>query len=117
MAELPPDRPDVLRDEPLDALRTPAPRRRPIWIVALIFACIAAGAAAYYFYYLRGSGAPAAEESSKGKGKGKGGRDSGRAVPILAAPVRTADIGVYLTGLGTVTPLATVTVRSRVDGQ
>jgi multidrug efflux system membrane fusion protein len=38
-------------------------------------------------------------------------------VPILAAPARTADIPVYLTGLGTVTPLATVTVRSRVDGQ
>jgi multidrug efflux system membrane fusion protein len=85
----------------------------------LIVSCIAAGAGAYYYYYMRGSDAVAAEDGSKakGKGKGKGGRDSGRPVPILAAPVRTADIGVYLTGLGTVTPLATVTVRSRVDGQ
>src|SRR6185295_2676614 len=30
---------------------------------------------------------------------------------------RTGDIGVFYTGLGVVTPLATVTVRSRVDGQ
>ena len=32
-------------------------------------------------------------------------------------PARTADVDVYLNALGTVTPLRTVTVRSRVDGQ
>ena len=38
-------------------------------------------------------------------------------VPVVAEPARSGDIRVYLDGLGTVTPLATVTVRSRVDGQ
>ena len=38
-------------------------------------------------------------------------------VPIVAAAARTRDVGVYLKGLGTVTPLNTVTVRSRVDGE
>jgi membrane fusion protein, multidrug efflux system len=38
-------------------------------------------------------------------------------VPVVAVPARTADVGVYLSGLGTVTPIATVTVRSRVDGE
>jgi len=38
-------------------------------------------------------------------------------IPIVAAAARTRDVGVYLKGLGTVTPLNTVTVRSRVDGE
>ena len=40
-----------------------------------------------------------------------------RPVPVVAAPVTAHDMGVYLTGLGSVTPLNTVTVKSRVDGQ
>jgi multidrug efflux system membrane fusion protein len=42
---------------------------------------------------------------------------AGRAVPVSGVPARTGDLGVYISGLGTVTALNTVTVRSRVDGQ
>lgn len=42
---------------------------------------------------------------------------AGRAVPVLAANAKQGDLGVTLTGLGTVTALNTVTVKSRVDGQ
>jgi multidrug efflux system membrane fusion protein len=38
-------------------------------------------------------------------------------VPVVAAAARTRDVGVYLNGLGAVTPLNTVTLRSRVDGE
>jgi membrane fusion protein, multidrug efflux system len=38
-------------------------------------------------------------------------------ISVVAAAARTHDVGVYLKGLGTVTPLNTVTVRSRVDGE
>jgi multidrug efflux system membrane fusion protein len=37
--------------------------------------------------------------------------------PVFVASARKGDMNVYLTGLGSVTPLNNVTVRSRVDGQ
>ena len=39
------------------------------------------------------------------------------AVPVVTGVAHRGDIGVYFTGLGTVTPLQTVTVKTRVDGQ
>src|SRR5437016_5374297 len=57
----------------------------------------------------------------RGQPKGEAGRaKSGAAAPPLMISTATAqkgDIGVYVTALGGVTPLATVAVRSRVDGQ
>jgi multidrug efflux system membrane fusion protein len=38
-------------------------------------------------------------------------------IPVVTVQARTGDIGVYVTGLGTVTPLNTITVKSRVDGE
>ena len=38
-------------------------------------------------------------------------------VPVTAVAAKKGDIRIYLTGLGTVTPLHTVTVKSRVDGE
>lgn len=40
-----------------------------------------------------------------------------RPVPVVTAPATTRDMGVYLTGLGAMTPLNTVTVHTRVNGQ
>jgi len=38
-------------------------------------------------------------------------------VPVVVTAARTSDVAVYLGGLGSVTPLNTVTVHTRVDGE
>ncbi len=40
-----------------------------------------------------------------------------RTVPVVVAPVQRGQLTLYLFGLGAVTPLNTVEIRSRVDGQ
>src|SRR5262249_55627174 len=53
---------------------------------------------------------------SRGGGKAPPPR-GGRVVSVVASPARAGDMPVYLHGLGPVTAINTVTVRSRVDGQ
>jgi multidrug efflux system membrane fusion protein len=85
-------------------------RKRPwLW---LLFVVIVAGGV--YFLWPKSSGPKSSGTSSKGAG---GGRSQDRAIPVVGARATKGDIGVYLTGLGTVTPIYTVTVKSRVDGQ
>ena len=96
----------------------PPPERRSargwLWLILIV---VLAGAG--YYYYDRhkteaaADAAKKAAEDAKGKGKGSGGGPT----PVVAAPVRKGDLNVHLYALGTVTPLRTVTVRSRVDGQ
>jgi multidrug efflux system membrane fusion protein len=52
--------------------------------------------------------------SSAATGRGGAGP---AAIPVVAATAHKGDIGVYYTGLGSVIPIQTVTVKSRVDGQ
>ncbi|HSQ03390.1 MAG TPA: MdtA/MuxA family multidrug efflux RND transporter periplasmic adaptor subunit [Burkholderiales bacterium] len=89
---------------------TPRERHRRWWLVAIVIV-VAAVVGGYYFW-------PKAEpQSTAQQRRGKGGPNAGRPMPVVAAAAKTADVDVYLSGLGTVTPLATVTVKSRVDGQ
>ena len=55
-------------------------------------------------------------KGDKGDKSGKGG-GRGPAAPVAVGMARTSNVSIYLNGLGTVTPLRTVTVRSRVDGE
>jgi membrane fusion protein, multidrug efflux system len=75
-----------------------------VWIAVLI-----AAAAGIYFLWPRITGAKSAAASKAGA--------TPAAIPVVAATARKGDIGVYYSGLGAVTPLATVTVKTRVDGQ
>jgi multidrug efflux system membrane fusion protein len=80
-----------------------------IWLAALVL--IGAG---LYLIWRHYSPATAANASSSATAKGGAGS---ALIPVVAARAHTGDIGVYYTGLGSVTPILTVTVKSRVDGQ
>ncbi len=90
-------------------IEKPETRRRSLrgaWVVILVLILAAAGVAVYF---LQPSEAP--------RPTGRRGIDPSRPTPVVVAPAKTGDINIYLNGLGTVTPLKTVTVRSRVDGE
>src|SRR5437762_13904071 len=92
-------------------------RRRNLLIVAL-FLVVAAAIVGAWIYYdkSRGGEAAAQPQAKTGKGRGKGG-DGGGPIPVVASVAQLGDIPIYLSGLGTVVPMRTVIVRSRVDGE
>ena len=83
-------------------------RRRRLWLWLAVLLVLGLGA---YFVWSRIAAAKAASAAKAAAAKGP------PPIPVVAATSHKGDIGVYYSGLGAVTPLATVTVKSRVDGQ
>lgn len=101
---------------PSSKLRTPSSppatkrRRWPFWLAALVILAAAVG-------YLRSQRpAPKATTAQGSGGGGRGGRGGG-ATPVSVQTVQKGNMGEYIEALGTVTPVYTVTVASRVAGQ
>jgi membrane fusion protein, multidrug efflux system len=90
--------------------RTDKPsRRRWPWVLLAVLLLLALGA---YFLWPKMTGTKTA-----GPAGAKGAAKGAAPIPVVVTKSRTGDIGVYYTGLGAVTPLATVTIKTRVDGQ
>jgi membrane fusion protein, multidrug efflux system len=88
----------------------PPRRRRRLWIWILLLVLLGAGG---YYFWSRKPPAAATGKNNGQKGPGAG----GGAAPVDAAKAVKGNIGVYVTGLGAVTPIYTVTIHTRVDGQ
>jgi multidrug efflux system membrane fusion protein len=94
-------------------------RKRP-WFLILRWLLILAALAAAVYAYNRFSGGSEAQPGSKFGKQGPGskyGQREDEPTPVSVESVKQGDFPVYLTGLGTVTGLRTVTVRPRVDGE
>ena len=96
----------VFSDPPVSDAPPRAPRRRRWpWVVGVAVLALVA------FLVLRSGKKGATQAAAAARAQ------ASRAVPVVAVPAKSGDMGVFLTGLGTVTAINTVTVRSRVDGQ
>ena len=120
---------DLPRDssiQPARPLLLEAPSRlwyRRAWVWILIGVLIIAGV---WFWRSRSQAPDSAQGQSQdatgsSKGGGRRGQQGGpgpnAVMPVGTATAKQADVPIYLNGLGSVTPVSTVTVKSRVDGQ
>src|SRR5262245_29589773 len=82
-------------------------------ITVLFIACLVIAAVVGVYYM------PQWQQTSAAVSKGgrRGSPAAADPVPVLAIAARTADVPVYLDGVGTAKALNTVTVRSQVDGK
>jgi membrane fusion protein, multidrug efflux system len=93
--------------EPFRPSPSPHKRRRHgwVWLIVAVLAC-----GAIYWMYRQYGASQRARQAKLAAMQIK-------AVPITTGTVKKGDIGVYLEGIGTVTPVYTVQVVSRVQGQ
>jgi len=109
------DRQDVQETMPSYQMTEAPPPGKPkrygwLWLVILVLV----GLGVYYYFRSQANSAKAASDSAQSPG-GRSGRGSG-AIPVDAARARKGDIGIYDTGLGSVTPVYTVTIKSQISG-
>src|SRR5271166_2786478 len=95
------ERPDI---RPVDVVSRPSRRARLRWLFWVLLALAIIGAVVWYY--------PRPESQPKAGGRSQ----FGGPVPVGVATVQKGDMPVTLTGLGTVTPLATVTVKTQING-
>lgn len=110
--------PPTLEDEtrpPNDPNGGPDSSSGRSWIWAVVVVVILAAAALYFFFRPANSGSNAGSTTSKGAASRS--RGPVGAIPVVATRARKGNIGVYLTSIGAVTSIYTVTLKSRVDGE
>lgn len=78
-----------------------------LWLVLLLL--VGAGAVVAFMRF--------GQAQQQGERSGRRDFDPNRPTPVLVASAQTRDVNVYLNGLGSVTPVNSVTVRTQVNGQ
>ncbi len=110
--ELEPNPSGLQKDAPVAPAAKP-PGKHSSWRAAWLIVVGLLGAGGWYLWSNGKLAALTAATASPPKAPKKG----PGAIPVVAARAHRGDLGVYITGLGSVTPIYTVTIKSRVDGQ
>jgi multidrug efflux system membrane fusion protein len=77
---------------------------------------VGGAAAGWWYYYGQPQQQQAPAEQQRGGGRGGRFNPYATAMPVVVAPAATGDIDITLNALGTVTSLATVTIKSQISG-
>lgn len=100
--------PDHVQPEPATRQRSRAWQ----WVIGALLLAVVGGAVWYYDF-----GAPAQPAAGQFGGGGGRGRRPDEKPPVRVVTAERSSIGVALRALGTVTPINTVTVRPRLNGE
>jgi multidrug efflux system membrane fusion protein len=92
-------------DKPQHSLSDLHSRRH--WWIRLLIIVVLFGAGGFFFFQYQATGRSTKAKSAPPQS----------AVPVVTATIRKGNIGVYINALGTVMPVYTVTVTSRVQGE
>ena len=91
---------------------SPAPASPKVWVVFIVVILLV-GAGILFLRHRAQASAAAGQSAS-----GRGGRGGGGLITLVGTTTaQTGSIGVYVNALGAVTPLNTVAVNSRIEGQ
>jgi membrane fusion protein, multidrug efflux system len=107
----PPGAPPI--PEPPATVRQPSKSGGKAWLWWLVIAVAAASAIYYEWPRIK----PLLSTETQTPAAGKQRKGTGGNISVVAAKAQRGDIGVYYTALGAVTPIYTVTLKSRVDGE
>jgi membrane fusion protein, multidrug efflux system len=109
-----PEHPQHLLAPPAEAPTKVAVVEKPVshrgrWVIVAILVLLALGG---LWWYEHAKSVAAAKAASA-----KAAKAAAAGTPVVAVQAAKGNIGVYVTGLGAITPIYTVTLRSRVNGQ
>jgi multidrug efflux system membrane fusion protein len=114
-ADRPKAAPAPAQDYPLPAKKKLS--RRSVIGTLIVLLAIGVGAILYHRHTVAMSATPGGRPGGLAGGGRRGAFGMAGPMPVVVSVARKSDINIILNGLGTVTPLATVTVRTQINGQ
>ncbi len=92
------------------------PKHRALSPVTVTIVVAVIGLGAVWWFNHRQGAAAATTAGQRGGGRFGGGGGINGPLPVVVSPARKGNLNIYLDGLGTVTPLADVTIQTQISG-